>query len=114
LFSDNDDSKDESDASHRGYANYVDHVDRFAGYSGCDREELRTWVTQIVRTAIDGAIAMPSRSKYPDLATVLSIGYLRIRRYRTLLDELLGTRGRFWRHHRSPMWSESLVTFPSE
>jgi hypothetical protein len=114
LFTDNDDSKDVSDASHRGYANYVDHVDRFARYDGCDREELKTRVEQIVRTALDGEIAIPDRSEYPDLATVLSIGYLRIRRYRTLLDELVGTRGRFWRHHRNPIWSEGLIAFPPE
>ncbi len=114
LFTDNDDSRDESDASHRGYANYVDHVDRFGRYASCDREELRTSVARIARTAIDGPIAIPDRSRYPDLATVLSIGYLRIRRYRMLLDELVGTRGTFWRYHRSPTWSEGLVAFPSE
>jgi hypothetical protein len=114
LFTDNDESRDDTDASHRGYANYVDHINRFGDYNGCDREELRRKVAQIVRTAIDGAISIPDRRRYPDVATVLAVGYLRIRRYRELLDELLGTRGRFWRYHRSPMWSEGLIAFPSE
>lgn len=114
LFTENDDSVDESDASHRGYANYVDHIDRFGDYNGCDKEELRGKVAQIVRTAIDGVIVIPNRSKYPDVATVLAVGYLRIRRYRGLLDDLLGTRGPFWRHHRSPVWCERLVAFPPE
>jgi hypothetical protein len=114
LFTENDDSKDESDASHRGYANYMDHLDQFGGYDGCNREELRTRIAQIMRTAIDGGIAIPDRTRYPDVARVLSIAYLRIRRYRTLLDELVGTKGRFWRLHRSPTWSERLIAFPSE
>lgn len=114
LFSDNDDNRDDSDASHRGFASYVDHLDRFAPYQSCDRAELQSRVRDIVRTALDGAIAIPDRSKYPDVATVLSIGYLRIRRYRMLLDDLVGVRGRFWRYHRDPQWCQGLLAFPPE
>jgi hypothetical protein len=115
LFTMNPDRIPISDASHRGFASYADHLYDFKSYEGLDRLELRTQFSSLAITALQGAdaIAIPTRTNYPDLATVLSVAYLRIYRFREHLNELLPEgAGRFWLANRMPSWCQDLGAFP--
>lgn len=115
LFTLNADRIPVSDSSHRGFASYADHLYDFKSYKVADRLELRTQFSNLATTALQGAnaITIPARTHYPNLATVLSVAYLRVYRFREYLDELLPDRvGRFWLANRMPSWCQDLGAFP--
>ena len=114
LFTDNNDRVPLSDASHRGFASYADHLDKFVKYEALDRDQVRTKMITLARTALDGeaGIGMPDRGRYPDLGAVLSVAYLRIYRFREYLDNL-PIKGPYWDRCRNPQWCTELLSFPA-
>jgi hypothetical protein len=112
LFPENEEHNDESDASHRNYANYADHVHELKRIDAVGAEELRSRIETVASTALEGPLAQPSRLRFPDLANVMSVAYLRIYRFREYLDQILPTRNRLWHAAREADWFRTVVRFP--
>ncbi len=112
LFPENEERDDESDASHRNYANYADHVHALRRVEAVGAEELRGRIETVASTALEGPLAQPSRARFPDLANVMSVAYLRIYRFREYLDQVLPTRNPLWHASRDADWFKNVMRFP--
>lgn len=110
FFIFNDDDRDDSDSSHRSHANYTDHVDRFTNFQPPNKQELLNRI-QFLSTVELSSVPIPNRQKFPDIAAVQLIAYHRIVRFRSFLDEILGSSNRLWNIHRSPPWCSDFLDF---
>ena len=110
LFSDNNDHLQPTDTSHRGFANYKDHVDHFQDFMTLNEEYLITRIRRVSELMTDSP-TLPNHNKYPDLDSVHIIAYARIVRFRSYVDEMIGTKNRYWRYYRSPGWFTKYMDF---
>jgi len=101
---------DISDLSHRSFANYTDHLDRFENFSVLSRAVLKSRIEHLSEIQLS-SVPIPNRTNYADLDSIQLIAYHRIVRFRSLLDQILGGKNKFWNAHRSPNWCANLLDF---
>jgi hypothetical protein len=99
-----------SDGAHRNAANYSDHINHFDTFDALTRQETVQRIERISDIEVT-APPIPNADKYPDLQNVQLIAYHRIVRFRSYLDNLLGSDIRFWNAHRTPSWCKNVVDF---
>ena len=110
LFSDNNDPLLPTDSSHRGYANYWDHVNNFHDFITLSEDYLIERIKR-VSDLVTYSPTFPDHRKYPDLDSVHIVAYARIVRFRSYLDNLIGTRNKYWRYYRDPSWFTKYLDF---
>jgi hypothetical protein len=99
-----------TDSSHRTKANYGDHLPYFPQFAALELEQMKARARQIAAIALT-APPIPDRDKFPDLDSVHIVAYHRLVRFRQFLDEVLGATHRFWGVHRTPSWTQGILTF---
>lgn len=110
LFTDNADDADISDAANRNRVTYADHLSRIPQFHALSEAEMRNRIGFIAGIQF-GAPPIPDRRKFPDTESVQVVAYHRIVRFRRFLDEILGGKSRFWSVHRTPGWTNGVITF---
>jgi len=100
----------ESDGAHRAKANYSDHIDQFPVFLPLDAQFLAERVDRIA-TLVISDVPVPNADDFPDADNVQFVAYHRLVKFRQLLDEILGTKNRFWRVHRNPPWRPEKMNF---
>lgn len=110
VFSANDEKKGMADSTHRGVANYYDHIDHFPNFRPIKKEDLIRRVERLSELVTD-APTIPDSEKYPDIDSVHIVSYARIVRFRSYLDEVLGTSSRYWLKARNPQWFKEYIDF---
>jgi hypothetical protein len=101
-----------ADVSHRNHANYADHLNRLTRIDNVSADELRDRIVHVASTALEGQADQPDRDRFPDLASVMNLAYLRIYYFREYLDGLLPPRNPFWRAARETAWFMNVMRFP--
>jgi hypothetical protein len=99
-----------SDGGHRTKANYVDHIDRFPVFLPLSAEFLERRIERI-STVEFSDIPVPRADDFPDTVNVQFVAYHRIVKFRRLLDEILGSKNRFWKVQRNPSWCPAAMNF---
>jgi hypothetical protein len=110
LFTENRADDEDSDARHRNHANYADHLGSYPMFRPLDEQALKDRIEYISKIVFD-APPLPRFSKFPDVEYVQLIAYHRLVRFRRLLDEVLGSKNRFWNVHRTPPFADGYVDF---
>jgi len=110
FFMFNVDKADISDLAHRGFANYADHVNRIEEFSCLDEAVLKSRIEHLSSIELS-SVPVPDRRHYPDIESVQLIAYHRLVKFRSLLDDILGSRNKFWNAQRSPRWCANFVDF---
>lgn len=114
LFSDNprikDDRTEISDGFHRVFANYFDHVDGFPNFTPLDENYLKTRIERVSELVTDSP-TIPNHKKYPDLDSVHIIAYARIVKFRKFVDDIVGSKNRYWHFYREPLWFTRYMDF---
>jgi hypothetical protein len=110
FFTLNDPSSENSDVRHRNYANYADHVGGYVAFKPLDETATKERIEYISKIVFD-APPLPRFSKFPDVEYVQLIAYHRIVMFRRFLDEILGTKNRFWAVHRNPSFAMDFIDF---
>jgi hypothetical protein len=110
LFTLNNSDSDASDIRHRNHANYADHIFGFPIFHAIDSEVLKDRIEYISKIVFDSA-PVPRLSAFPDIEYVQLIAYRRIVSFRKILDEVLGTKNRFWNVHRNPSFAAGFMDF---
>jgi len=105
-----EDSFKPSDGGHRNWANYMDHIARFPTFSPLSIEFLQKRVRRISEVPLS-SVPVPSAEKFPDILNVQFVAYHRLVKFRRLLDEVLGTKNRFWNVQRKPQWCQGVIGF---
>jgi hypothetical protein len=54
---------------------------------------------------------VPRTDDFPDTVSVQFVAYHRIVKFRRLLDEILGSKNRFWKVQRNPHWCPAGMNF---
>jgi hypothetical protein len=99
-----------SDGGHRNKANYVDHIDRFPVFLPLSAEFLEKRIERISSVEFSN-VPVPRVDHFPDTDSVQFVAYHRIVMFRRLLDEILGSKNRFWKIHRNPSWCPATMNF---
>jgi len=99
-----------SDGAHRNRANYTDHVDRFPVFLPLNAEFLERRVEQISKVELSD-VPVPRAESFPDIVSVQFVAYHRLVKFRCFLDEVLGSRNRFWKVQRNPSWCPGKMKF---
>lgn len=99
-----------SDSGHRNKANYYDHLYGFPNFQILDESYLKQRLQVISGMEFYDA-PIPAKSNYADLDSVQLVAYYRLVKYRSFLDNVLGSQNRFWNYHRRPTWCSDLMKF---
>lgn len=99
-----------SDGGHRNRANYHDHVGRFPVFNPLNEEELKKRLSMLSTMEIND-IPVPDVYKFPDIDAVQLLAYHRILKYRSLLDEILPSKHKYWSIQRSPTFCPEYFNF---
>ena len=110
FFTDNNPDSETSDVRHRNHANYADHLSAYPAFRPLEAAAVRARIDYISKIVFD-APPLPRFSKFPDVEFVQLIAYHRIVGFRALLDEVLGSRNRFWNVHRKPGFASGFMDF---
>lgn len=110
MFTENKPDDEESDIRHRNHANYADHLALYPTFSPLDETALKDRISYISKIVLDAA-PLPRLSRFPDVEYVQLVAYHRIVRFRRLLDEVLGSKNRFWNFHRNPSFANDYMDF---
>lgn len=110
LFTFNNADNVDSDVAHRDRANYADHIGSYPIFHPLTLEIMRDNLQAISQIEIS-TVPIPNRNKFPDVAAVQIIAYHRLVKFREMLDEALGGNNKFWNLHRTPSWTESMISF---
>jgi hypothetical protein len=110
LFTLNPDRADVSDVAHRSRANYADHVSQFPAFRALAIDEIRDRADQISSMEM---IAPPilDRRNYPDVNAVQILAYHRLVRFRSFLNEILGSGNRFWQVNKNPAFASGVIDY---
>lgn len=111
LFTDNLDDSEVSDAANRNRSTYGDHLSTaLPQFRVLSEQALKNRIRFISSMEfVDPPI--PRRANAPDVESVQVVAYHRLVRFRRLLDEILGTKSRFWNIHRAPTWAHGWIEF---
>jgi hypothetical protein len=107
LFTLNPDGAEESDVGHRDRANYADNIGNFPNFRPLDAVTLKNRVDRISQTNIITP-PIPRKSRFPDTDNVQIVAYRRLVKFRDVLDEILGSKNRYWNGNRTPTWANIL------
>jgi len=99
-----------SDGGHRTMANYADHIDRFPVFLPLSAEFLEERIERIATVKFSD-VPVPRAEHFPDTVNVQFVAYHRIVKFRNLLDEVLGSKNRFWKVQRNPSWCPRAMKF---
>ena len=114
LFSENRQIKDYksewTDGSHRVFANYFDHINSFENFEPINEAYLKARIEQLSELVTDSP-ALPDHRKYPNLNPVHLIAYARIVKFRACMDNVIGTRHKYWAYFREPSWFTKYIDF---
>jgi hypothetical protein len=110
FFTTNIEHDEISDSGHRNKANYYDHIYGFQQFQVLDEPILKQRIQTLSRMQFYDA-PIPSKSGYPDIDNVQLVAYYRLVKFRSFLDEILGTAHRYWAFHRQPNWCSDLIKF---
>lgn len=101
---------DDSDVRHRDWANYADHLPQLPVFRPLNAEALKNRIDRISEIEF-ASPPIPRLTRYPDIASVQTIAYHRLVRFRELVDTVLGNGNRFWSVHRDPTWAREFMDF---
>jgi hypothetical protein len=107
LFTINPSNIEPSDVAHRDRANYADHIGSFPIFRPLNEAQLRERTNRISQITFI-APPIPRAGKYPDLVNVQVMAYHRLIRIRSIMDEALGNKNRYWNGKRVPGWAQIL------
>lgn len=113
LFRSNVEESDSgiSEVKHRDWANYCDHLSSYLPtFIPLNEQILKDRIAFIAGMHFD-APPFPQKSKFPDVETIQILAYHRIVRFRNVVNEVLGDSNRFWKVHRTPVWTAELTSF---
>ena len=110
FFTLNVEHDDVSDSGHRNKANYYDHLYGFPNFQILDAEYLIQRIKVIAGMPFYDA-PIPDKSKYADIESVQLVAYYRLVKFRSFLDEILGTSNRYWTFHRHPLWCSEFIKY---
>ncbi len=110
MFTENNPDAEDSDVRHRNHANYSDHLGPYPIFRPLNEQALKDRIEYISKIVFN-APPLPRFSKFPDVEYVQLIAYHRIVKFRKLLDEVLGSKNRFWNVHRNPSFASGFVDF---
>jgi hypothetical protein len=110
FFTFNNEFLDESDSGHRNKANYYDHIYGFPPFQILDAASLKERVQVISGMPFYDA-PIPNKRSYADIESVQLVAYYRLVKFRSFLDEILGTGNSYWSYHRNPLWCSNFIKY---
>jgi hypothetical protein len=105
-----DQAEDASDIRHRSYANYADHLAPYGDFSVLNQDEIKERIETISKISFDAA-PIPRVSMYADIDYVQIVAYHRLVRFRSVVDDALGSSNAFWNGCRNPAFVHGLMDF---
>ena len=110
FFTENPEDTSPSDIGNRSRANYLDHLDDFRNFTPLSEDKLKTRIEFLSSMNLSD-VPLPRRQYCPDVDNVQIVAYHRIIKFRSFLDNILGTKNNFWSVHREPTWSKDYIDF---